>query len=103
MTKSTFLVVVVVLAAYAFHRVLPRVRIPKHMLHQRVETEENFLSEAVAAELLALVKEMEVFPTNVADRKSYKTFRHHIGEAVPAINGSCSHPYLTPCKHKHAW
>jgi hypothetical protein len=92
MTKSTFLVVVVVLAAYAFHRVLPRVRIPKHMLHQRVETEENFLSE-----------EMEVFPTNVADRKSYKTFRHHIGEAVPAINGSCSHPYLTPCKHKHAW
>jgi len=60
-----------------------------------------FASIHKGKELLDLVKEMSVFPTNVADLKFYTTVHEHVGEARPiGPNGECKHKYLVPSFNK---
>lgn len=71
--------------------------IPAHLTGHPVIFEPGLLSEELAADLRAQVKEFRSFPTNVRDLNFYTTKHEHIGEAIPAeADGSCDHPFLVP-------
>jgi hypothetical protein len=99
-------VVVVVLAAaiYAVLLHFPRSALPEYVLGHPVVFRENLVSAAVGKSLLEHMKEISVFPSNVAaDLKtgSKVTSNEEIGEGQPlnAENG-CDHPFLSPNVNK---
>eukprot|EP00013_Stygamoeba_regulata_P016410 CAMPEP_0177675650 /NCGR_PEP_ID=MMETSP0447-20121125/27322_1 /TAXON_ID=0 /ORGANISM="Stygamoeba regulata, Strain BSH-02190019" /LENGTH=434 /DNA_ID=CAMNT_0019184067 /DNA_START=33 /DNA_END=1337 /DNA_ORIENTATION=- len=95
---SVTVLVVVVLAVLASFRMQQRVNLPDHLLGHVATTLPDFLDSETADELVDLMKQMKVFPTNSNDLKFYKTVHEHIGEAVPiGDNGRCDmHPYFVP-------
>jgi hypothetical protein len=87
---------VAVAALWALRRATART-IPRHLLGNPHVFVPDLFSTDTAAELLTLAKELESFPTNVADLRFYSTANEHIGEAVDAEeDGSCAHPFLVP-------
>lgn len=73
-----------------------RNRIPSHLLGHPLRYYPELLTAATAAELLELAHDMREFPTITSDLLFYKTRRDSIGEDQPAVNGSCSLPFLLP-------
>lgn len=76
----------------------PRVlALPGHMLGHAY-FEPDLLTAAQATRLSELMKEMKVFPSNVADTSFYKTVREDIGEAQPVdpSMNACADPFLVP-------
>jgi len=67
--------------------------------HPAVEVK-DIMTETDRSNLMTLLKEMAssvpYLPTNVADTKSYKLLREHIGEATPLKGGTCEHPFMVP-------
>jgi len=93
---STTAVVLAAVAGYSALRWARQVHLPAHMQGHTVVYDPHLLSPEIADELHVLMKQLRDFPTNAADLNFYKTAHEHIGEAVPMVNGSCSHPYLVP-------
>ena len=83
---------------------LPRNKIPAHLLHHPVHVQRDLLSPKVGADLLKLVEQIgstNGYPTNVVDTSFYHTEHEHVGEAIPAAvteDGGvvCSNPFLVP-------
>lgn len=77
-----------------------KAKIPvKHLQGHPVHYQEAFIPAAIADELMAHMKTVD-FPTNAADLSFYKTRHEHIGEAQPAVNGTCAHPFLIPSQDR---
>lgn len=101
---------IVVLIAYIAAQFVNRsASLPPHLLNHKLLVIPELIPEDVsttaiqifqltisksADKLLQLVKDMKDFPSNAADLKFYKTKHEHIGEAQPAVNGACEHPFL---------
>merc|ERR1712070_270288 len=100
MMKSSllFLAAGAVVMALMTHRLLRKeIRIPAHMLGQRVFYQRDLLSHETAGKLMNLTKDMADFPTNLRDLKFYHTLHEHIGEAVPLpADGLCESPFMVP-------
>ena len=78
---------------------MPRSDIPQHLLNLPALFVENLISPESFKDLNDLMREMEVFPSNVDDLRSigFTPLHEHIGEAQPiGADGKCSHKYLAP-------
>jgi hypothetical protein len=96
--KNVFIISLLLLSLLLGLRMQRRVNLPQHLLGHKSLELPNFVRADVAAELMALIKEMRDFPTNANDLKFYDTVHEHIGEAVPiSEHGRCDmHPYFVP-------
>jgi len=83
---------------------MPRSAIPAHLLDHTVVFRENLVSDLVARKLLEHMKDIAVFPSNIAaDLKTgvKVTTNEEIGESqMLNADGTCSHIYLTPNVNK---
>jgi len=71
--------------------------IPSHLLGHTAVFEEALIEEEAGYDLIRMLKDMKVFPTNTRELNFYDTDYEHIGEAQPiSPNGTCRHPYLVP-------
>lgn len=91
----------VVLAALLTRLPSRELVLPPHMHNTTVAFQKDLLTEAQAAMLRSLMKEMADFPTNVQDLKFYTTVHEHVGEATPlSPGGGCPHPFLVPSTNR---
>ena len=83
--------------------------IPEHLLGHTLIYQRNLIKEDTAIQLRELMKEMKVFPSNIAadlknqqEAQSQSSNDHNnsnedIGEGTPLQeDGSCDHPFLVP-------
>lgn len=91
---------IAVLAAVGVNVAFQRMRAaripPPHLQGHPLIYERGLIPPELGEALLARVQQLSDFPTNVNDLTFYKTRHEHIGEAIPSVNGSCAHPFLTP-------
>jgi hypothetical protein len=95
-TLAAAVVLLAVAAPILLKRLLRGPLPPPHLLGHPLLYEPGLVPPEVADALLERAKALRDFPTNVNDLSFYKTRHEHIGEAIPSVNGSCAHPFLTP-------
>ena len=83
---------------------LPRNKIPPHLLNHPIHIQRDLISPSDGKDLLKLVEKIGTengYPTNTVDTSFYHTEHEHIGEAIPAVqtpDGAvvCDNPFLVP-------
>ena len=85
----------VVLLAIAL-RYVPRATFPDHLSGHQVYVEDELINKDTRKKLLNHMREMKTFMSNVDQAKAtgFVPTYEHVGEAVPAVNGTCAHNYL---------
>ena len=87
-----------------FLNLLPRNKIPHHMLNNKIVLEKNLIQPDMGQSLLDLaikIGSVKGYPTNTNDTSFYHAEHEHIGEAIPIEitsegNVRCSNPFLIP-------
>lgn len=96
--------VVMAVVVYLLLLHMPRSAIPEHLLNHAVVYRENLVSDDLGHTLMNHMKEISVFPSNIAaDLKTAVavTSNEEIGEGQPlSADGKCDHLYLTPNVNK---
>ena len=95
---------------YVFFFNMKRSWIPDHLLGHTLIYQRNLIKEETAIQLRELMKEMKVFPSNIAadlknqqsqignnNHNNSRATNEDIGEGTPLrSDGSCDHPFLVP-------